>query len=124
LEPSKDYIDFGIRLSKLRTDKGYSQSDVSRMLNMPQSTYAGYEAGSRKASITVIKTLSHFYGITPDYLINGFNQSVATALPPVNAALHEKIDKLDEVDAGKAEGYIDSLLSSPKYEIAAQQNLA
>lgn len=65
------YSEFGQRLSDLRKNMGLSQSELSKMLNMPQSTYAGYETGKRKINLELIEQFSSFFEISPNLLITG-----------------------------------------------------
>ena len=44
-------------------------NQVSMVLNMPLSTYAGYEQGVREPSIDMLKKLCDFYDVSADYLI-------------------------------------------------------
>lgn len=65
------YIEFGKRLSKLRSKKGFSQNDIAKKLGIAQTTYSGYENGVRKIPLEFITTLSDILNISPTFLING-----------------------------------------------------
>lgn len=69
MKPNKDSIDFGKKLSQLRTDKGLSQAEVAKFLGMAQTTYAGYENGNRSVTVTLIQKFSTFFKVHPDYLL-------------------------------------------------------
>ena len=66
-----EYEKFGQNLALARTELGLSQSEIAKALNMNQSTYAGYETGTRKIPLSVIIQLSDFFEKTPDELILG-----------------------------------------------------
>lgn len=65
----KIYEEFGKKIAEAREAKGLSQKDASNKLGMPQSTYAGYETGTRKIPLSLIKEFSKFYQVSPDELI-------------------------------------------------------
>ncbi|MEE6208388.1 MAG: helix-turn-helix transcriptional regulator [Alphaproteobacteria bacterium] len=65
------YERFGRNVANARAALGLSQSEVAARLGMPQSTYRGYESGTRKIPLSVIVQLSDFYGVSPDDLISG-----------------------------------------------------
>lgn len=65
------YKEFGKRLAKLRKDRGLTQTEVAAKLNTVQSTYSGYELGTRKVTMDTIVILANFFNVSPDYLILG-----------------------------------------------------
>lgn len=64
-----DYIQFGKNIAEAREKMGLTQSEASKLLDIPQSTYAGYETGVRKVPLSTIKKLSQFYSISADILL-------------------------------------------------------
>ena len=64
-----DYFYLGKRLSEIRNDLNLSQAEASKMLGIPQSTYAGYETGKRKISLTRLRDIAAAYGVKVDYLL-------------------------------------------------------
>ncbi len=74
------YEQFGKNVAHCRASMGLSQAEAAARLDMPQSTYSGYESGTRKIPLSVIVQLADFYGKTPDELISGKSEvSVASA---------------------------------------------
>jgi len=65
------YENFCRNAAALREERGYNQSQLARALKIPQSTYAGYESGSRKPPLPFIKKLADFFRVTVDYLLRG-----------------------------------------------------
>lgn len=65
------YERFGRNVARARSAAGLSQSEAAARLDMPQSTYSGYESGTRKVPLSVILQISELYGVTPDELIGG-----------------------------------------------------
>jgi transcriptional regulator with XRE-family HTH domain len=64
---------------KARQEKGISQKQISSMLNVPQSTYAGYESGTRKVPLSIIIKLAKILKTSPDLLI-GDNEISSNSL--------------------------------------------
>ena len=69
----KEYKEFGKRLADTRDNRGFTQDQFSKILNIPQSTYAAYEKGTRKISISLLKKISVSLNVTSDYLLEMFN---------------------------------------------------
>ena len=65
----EEYARFGNNVMKARKEKGISQKQISNMLKVPQSTYAGYETGTRKVPLSIIIKLAKILNKTPDELI-------------------------------------------------------
>lgn len=106
------YKDFGVRLAHLRKEKGLSQNELSRLLDMPQSTYAGYETGNRKITLELIKKFALFFSVSPTYLVTGSNSPekapVDIILSSDETDLIKKYRMLDE----RGKKTIDTLLIS------------
>lgn len=65
----EEYVRFGKNLAAAREAIGLSQAEVSKVLDIPQSTYAGYELGNRKVPLSLIIKFSEFYNIPAGDLI-------------------------------------------------------
>ena len=65
------YKELGIRLAKLRKDNNLTQKQVAEILNTVQSTYSGYELGTRKINLELILKFSEIYDVSPNFLITG-----------------------------------------------------
>ena len=61
---------FAERLQKARKDTGFTQMEVAKELNIPQSTLANYETGNREPSLEILGTLAEFYGVSVDWLLS------------------------------------------------------
>lgn len=53
----------------MRIDKGLSQEEIGKLLNVKQNTYSQYEIGVLNYPLDVIMTLAEFYGTSVDYLL-------------------------------------------------------
>ena len=64
------YIEtFAQKLSQARKNAGYTQRQVAEILNLKQSTIAGYEIGRTQPDIETLGKLADFYCVSVDWLI-------------------------------------------------------
>ena len=54
------------KLIKLRIDKGFTQEQMARLLNIKRATYANYETGYRNPSLEIVIELKKILGVTED----------------------------------------------------------
>lgn len=60
-----------IGLKKIRKEKKYSQLKVAMDLNISRETLSYYENGKRNPDIQFLRTLSNYFNVSIDFLING-----------------------------------------------------
>lgn len=94
------YIEFGKRLAEMRQQINLSQKSIADKLEIPQSTYAGYETGSRKIPLELIVRLSKILNISPTVLILGKEINIINDFTASELELIKKYRALDE--RGKA----------------------
>lgn len=58
----------GERLTKLRKQKKLTQESLSKKLNIPRTTYSGYESDRREPDIDTLRKLANFFDVSLDYL--------------------------------------------------------
>lgn len=56
-------------IHKYRIAKGFSQLELSKLLNVSQNTISQWESGARKPDIVMLKKLAHILGCTADDLL-------------------------------------------------------
>ena len=56
-------------IRKLRIDKGYTQEEIAKILNIKQNTYSQYEVGTLNYPVDSLIKLADFYGVSVDYLL-------------------------------------------------------
>lgn len=64
-----EYESFGKNLAYYRKLADLSQAEMAKQLGVPQSTYSGWETGTRKIQLSTIIQLSEFFDKSPDELI-------------------------------------------------------
>ena len=89
------YKEFGKRLSDIRQTNNLSQKQLAEKLNLPQSTYAGYETGSRKIPLDLIVELSKIFKISPTVLILGDEINIIDDFIPQEQELIKKYRQLN-----------------------------
>lgn len=58
-----------LRLVYLRKQKGYTQYEVSEILNISRSTLSKYEKGTRIPNLEILTKLENLYNVSCDYLL-------------------------------------------------------
>ncbi len=66
------------RLKELRESSGKSMAQVSRDMNIPYTTYVGYEKGAREPNSETLIALASYYNVSVDYIIGRSDISSAT----------------------------------------------
>ena len=57
------------RIRNLREDRDLTQKQVGLAINVPQRTYAYYEAGEHMVPAHVLRALAIFHNVSTDYLV-------------------------------------------------------
>lgn len=57
------------RLKDLREDHDLKQKDIAELLNISQQYYSEYELGKRSIPIEILTTLSKYYKVSADYIL-------------------------------------------------------
>lgn len=59
----------GLKLKELRIEKGLTQIELAKQLNLDKSTIAKYETDKIEPSITMLKQFCKFFNVSADYLL-------------------------------------------------------
>ncbi|MFC0905859.1 helix-turn-helix domain-containing protein [Clostridium sp. MT-14] len=78
-----------INLKKLRIEKGLTQEELSKNLNINRATYAHYETGRREPDIETLRLLAKYFNVSVDYLLDTTDRTE-------NATLGDRIRILRE----------------------------
>lgn len=65
---------FDNRLKELRLKKGLNMKQAAILLNMPYTTYVGYEKNEREPNSEALVSLANFYNCSVDYLVGRSSQ--------------------------------------------------
>lgn len=58
----------GERMKALRTEKGLTQAELARQLNLSATAISHYEAGLRTPNSDIIKMYALFFNVSTDYI--------------------------------------------------------
>lgn len=59
----------GRRLREVRKNKGYTQTDLAKLLGVSKVTICGYERGNRVPSLGIFLQLLDIFEVEPNYLL-------------------------------------------------------
>lgn len=59
----------GERIKKTRLEKGYSQKELGKLINVSKVSICGYESGTRTPTIDKFINLINALDVTPEYLL-------------------------------------------------------
>lgn len=62
------------RLRELREEKGLSQNELGKMLNVNQRAISHYENGKRDMGTDTLNKLANFFDVSVDYLLGRTNE--------------------------------------------------
>lgn len=66
---SPEYELLGKNLTEARTALDISQAEAARRIGISQGTYSGYETGTRRIKLPMLRRIADVYGVTVDWLI-------------------------------------------------------
>lgn len=67
-------VTFGEKLKELREEKGISQMELSKLLDISQPAIARYELNKTEPRISDIKKICVYFDVSADYLIGIKNE--------------------------------------------------
>lgn len=100
---------FTENIRTFRKKSNYTQSDVSRILNIQRQTYCNYENGTRTPPLEIVIALAKLYHVSVDQLVCGkdcaSNQS-AFVLNPENRKLLDEYASLSKLKQREVRDFI------------------
>lgn len=114
---------FGNRLKTLREERGLSQVELAKILNIANSTLSLYESGSREPNFEILKKIANYFNVSTDYIL-GRNEVMSSQIENekshnidekimnlVKERFTDKIADLTEEQQNKVLEYIEFLIS-------------
>ena len=96
------------KLKELREKLDISQTELSKKIGIPQSSYSHFEVGRSEPNINTLIKLADFFKVPIDALVERkFNGVDFSKFTDVHFELLEKISTLNETQCEKLIGYID-----------------
>ncbi|MBR4927099.1 MAG: helix-turn-helix transcriptional regulator [Alphaproteobacteria bacterium] len=57
------------KVKELRKEKGLTQAEIAKILNIKQQSYLRYEQNTAEPSFEILVSIARFYGVSTDYLL-------------------------------------------------------
>lgn len=65
----QEYVEFGIKLRRLRQARHLTQGQLSEIMGISKTSIVNYETATRKVPLALIKKFSEFFHVSMDELI-------------------------------------------------------
>lgn len=62
-------MEYNEKLKAIREDKDLTQTEIANILNTTQQQVCKYEKGSQEMTVSRLKILCEFYGVSADYIL-------------------------------------------------------
>lgn len=101
-----------MKFKELRKNKGATQEEVAKMLNVVKSTYNGYENGNSEPTIATLCKLADYYGVSLDYLCDHETKGVIdlSSFSELKKGCVYVLEKLSESNTAIVLGYMTHVL--------------
>ena len=103
-----------MKLKELRKNKNLSQGEIGKLLNVAQTTYAGYELGKAEPTIDTLCKLADIYDVSLDYLVGRDYHNEIGFLNKEQKTAVELIKELTPVNILQAIAYMSGLITNQK----------
>jgi len=95
----------GDKIKLLREDRGVSQLELAKILEVGNSTLSMYESNTRKPDYEVIKKIADYFNVTTDYLLGltevpnqQYHDQILEDYPEIISILRRNKRKLNDQD--------------------------
>ena len=101
-----------MNLKKYRLEKGKTQEELAKELNMPRAKYARYELQTSEPNIETLKKLAEYFHTTIDNLVGHETPYLIdkSQFSDTQLEIIEKIKKLSEETCQRVNAYIEGAL--------------
>lgn len=109
-------MSFALRLKKIRTDKGFSQTELAKLVGIHYTQIGRYEKKGAQPSAGVLSKLANALGVSSDYLTNGTADDLAESSLADKELLNQfkSIEKLPEADKNVVKVFLDAFITKKK----------
>ncbi len=117
-------MNVGKRIKERRIALNMSVDELALKLDKDRSTIYRYESNEiEKLPTPILEPLAKILETTPGYLM-GWNEDHFSNKEPNYPSIFQKYNRLNDIDKGKTEAYVDGLLESAYYKEnkSAQKN--
>ena len=104
-----------LRIKQLREEKGISQLEFAKKINLTQQSVSAYEKGIREPSLDILKTIADFFGVSTDYILSKSDvrnpEKVEVDMDEVDVAFASGIKGLNETNKMIIKSTLEALLA-------------
>ena len=108
----------GMRIKRLRQERGWSQAQFAKKLNVHPKQVSGYERGAHAPSTDVMIRMAEILGVSLDYLVfdnrTGPKHGNISDLELIE--MLEKIDRLSDQDKQTVKAVLDTFILKSKFQ--------
>lgn len=125
-------MNFLEKLNALMNEHGLNRKTLSEACGIPYTTIIGfYSKGYEGARMSTIKTLSHYFGVSTDYMIRdeitdpnyGLTSASSAFLAVDETQLVEDYRSMNDEGKEKVRDYVADLKDNPKYKKCSQSRM-
>lgn len=88
----------GKRIKQLRQQRGWSQAQLSKKLNVHQKQISGYERGIHSPSIELLVRMAELFNVSLDYIAFD-NREEKDIIPIADRELMQAVQQIDQLSA-------------------------
>ena len=105
-------MNIGDRIKKIRTSKGYTQTELANIVGLTYIQIGRYENDKSNPSSDVLQKLAQALDTTTDYLMNGNTEQVEAQLADKELLKQFKaVEKLKDEDKHLVKTFIDAFIT-------------
>lgn len=107
---------FAVRFKSIRTQKGFTQSEMAEFLDCSQQTINVWESGQHTPKITMLVKIADSFGVSVDWLLGRETPiRVIREIPQENRTIVDLYKRLNTEGKAEAEKMLNLLLLNPAY---------
>ena len=108
---------FAVKFKEIRTQKGFTQSEMAEFLDCSQQTINVWESGQHTPKITMLVKIAESFGVSVDWLLGRKEPiKILTEIPPDVKNIVELYRKFNNEGRTEAEKMLNLLLLNPAYK--------
>jgi transcriptional regulator with XRE-family HTH domain len=105
-------MDISSKITELRKQKGWSQYELSRQIEVSREIIGRYERGDAMPSIEIAKKLADAFGVSLDYLAG----STEKQMDKITLQKVEEIDKMPIQEKTMIYSFLDAFIAKNKMQ--------
>jgi transcriptional regulator with XRE-family HTH domain len=104
------------RITALRKQKGWSQNELAKRMEVSREIVGRYERGDALPSIDIAKRIAEAFDVSLDYLVGKSEQELDNAM----LARILEVSKLPEKDKELVYAFLDAFINNSKFKSILQ----